>query len=113
MSESAQVTAPGAVTSMIVAVSTSPNRQNRSTCSRMSVPLVQKRKLRLVNRWRARRSPMAVRPPHDRQDGRYRKKYPEDICEPSWFWFWCHVSPPGHQTDVAIPDFRGAKRKDV
>src|SRR5215467_15422008 len=26
---------------MIVAVSTSPNRQNRSTCSRMSVPLVQ------------------------------------------------------------------------
>jgi hypothetical protein len=34
---SAQVTAPGAITSMIVAVSTRPNRQNRSTCSRMSV----------------------------------------------------------------------------
>jgi hypothetical protein len=34
---------------MIVAVSTRPNRQNRSRCSRMSVPLVQKRKLRAVN----------------------------------------------------------------
>ena len=34
----AQVTAPCAATSMIVAVSTRPNRQNRSTCSRMSVP---------------------------------------------------------------------------
>jgi len=50
MRATAQVTAPGAVTSIIVAVSTSPNRQNRSTRSRMSVPLVQKRKLRLVNR---------------------------------------------------------------
>src|SRR5262249_57905604 len=30
MRDSAQVTAPGAVTSMIVAVSTRPNRQNRS-----------------------------------------------------------------------------------
>jgi hypothetical protein len=39
MRASAQVTAPGAVTSMIVAVSTRPNRQNRSTCSRMSVPI--------------------------------------------------------------------------
>jgi hypothetical protein len=35
---------------MIVAVSTKPNRQNRSTCSRMSVPLVQKQKLGVVNR---------------------------------------------------------------
>jgi hypothetical protein len=39
---SAQVTAPGAATNMIVAVSTRPNRQNRSTCSRMSVASVQK-----------------------------------------------------------------------
>jgi hypothetical protein len=50
MRASAQVTAPGAATSIIVAVSTRPNRQNRSTCSRMSVPLVQKQKLGLVNR---------------------------------------------------------------
>ena len=50
MRAAAQVTAPGAVTSIIVAVSTRPNRQNRSTRSRMSVPLVQKRKLRLVKR---------------------------------------------------------------
>src|SRR5262249_11981143 len=50
MRDSAQVTAPGAIASMIVAVSTRPNRQNRSTCSRMSVPLVQKQKLRLVSR---------------------------------------------------------------
>jgi len=49
MRASAQVTAPGAITSMIVAVSTRPNRQNKSTCSRMSVPLVQKQKLRSVN----------------------------------------------------------------
>jgi len=40
MRASAQITAPGAMTSMIVAVSTRPNRQNRSTRSRMSVPLV-------------------------------------------------------------------------
>jgi hypothetical protein len=40
MRASAQVTAPGAVTSMIVAVSTRPNRENKSTCSRMSVSLV-------------------------------------------------------------------------
>jgi hypothetical protein len=32
-----------------VAMTTRPNRQNRSTCSRMSVPLVQKQKLRVVN----------------------------------------------------------------
>jgi len=38
MKASAQVTAPGAVTNRIVAVNTRPNRQNRSTCSRMSVP---------------------------------------------------------------------------
>jgi hypothetical protein len=50
MRDSAQVTAPGAITSMIVAVSTRPNRQIRSTCSRMPVPLVQKQKLRPVNR---------------------------------------------------------------
>src|SRR5262245_11765501 len=62
---SAQVTAPGAITSRIVAVSTRPNRQNRSACSRMSVPLVQNQKLRLVNRinWRVRRSHL---PRHDR-----------------------------------------------
>src|SRR5262245_53767461 len=45
MRASAQVTAPGAIASMITAVSTRPNRQNRSRCSRMSVPLVQKQKL--------------------------------------------------------------------
>jgi hypothetical protein len=50
MRASAQVTAPGAATSMIVAVTTRPNRQNRSTCSRMSGALVQKQKLGLVNR---------------------------------------------------------------
>src|SRR5262249_37733861 len=37
--DNAQVTAAGAVTSMIVAVSTRPNKQNRSTCSRMSPPI--------------------------------------------------------------------------
>jgi hypothetical protein len=50
MRASAQVTAPGAITSRIAAVSTRPNRQNRSTCSRMSVPLVQKQKLGVVPR---------------------------------------------------------------
>jgi hypothetical protein len=45
MRASAQVTAPGAVTSRVVAMSTRPNRQNRSTCSRMSVPSQQKQKL--------------------------------------------------------------------
>jgi hypothetical protein len=50
MRDSAQVTVPGAPTSMLAAVSTRPNRQNRSTCSRMSVPLVHKQKLGLVNR---------------------------------------------------------------
>src|SRR5215813_2660379 len=50
MRASAQVTAFGAATIMIVAVSTRPSRQNRSTRSGMSVPLVQKQKLRLVNR---------------------------------------------------------------
>jgi hypothetical protein len=34
MRDCAQVTAPGAIASMIVAVGTRPNRQNRSTCSR-------------------------------------------------------------------------------
>src|ERR1700746_817506 len=65
MRAKAQVTAPGAATSMIVAVSTRPNRQNRSRCSPMSVPLVQIQ--RLVNRFRRdRRSQIAVRPRHDR-----------------------------------------------
>jgi hypothetical protein len=35
MKESAQVTAPGAITSMIAAISTRPNKPNRSTCSRI------------------------------------------------------------------------------
>ena len=38
MSDSAQVTSPGAIKSMIAAMSTRPNRQNRSS-SRMSVPI--------------------------------------------------------------------------
>src|SRR5262249_34999375 len=78
---SVQVTALGAVTRVIVAVSTKPNRQNRSTCSRMSVPLVQKQKLRLVNRinWRARRSHL---PRHDRYDG---QRHRDGKYEPSWF----------------------------
>jgi hypothetical protein len=63
MRDGAQVTAPGAVTSTIVAVSTRPNRQNRSTCSRMSVPLVQNQMLRLVDRGRRDRcSQIAARP---------------------------------------------------
>jgi len=110
MSESAQVTAPGAITSMIVAMSTRPNRKNRSTCSRMSVPLVQKQKLGAVNRWQARLSKIAVR--HD-QEGRHRKNYPEDRRErpedrrePSWFWFRCHEPPPG-APDLMSSDFRG------
>src|SRR5262249_9181717 len=96
MRDSAQVTAPGAVTSMIVAVSTRPNRQNRSRCSRMSVPLVQNQMLRLVDRFgrRSRRSQIAAYPRQDRQDGH---RHPEDKYEPSWFWFWfrCHGTPPG------------------
>jgi len=48
MRDNAQVTSPGAINSMIAAVSTRPNRQNRSTCSRMSVPLVRNQMLRLV-----------------------------------------------------------------
>src|SRR5262245_4952229 len=50
MRDSAQVTSSGAINSMIAAMSTRPNRQNRSTCSRISVRLVQKQKLRMVNR---------------------------------------------------------------
>jgi hypothetical protein len=50
MRASAQVTVHGATTSMIMAVSTRPNRQNRSIRSRMSVLLVQKQKLRAVHR---------------------------------------------------------------
>ena len=98
MSDSAQVTAPGAVTSMIVAVSSRANRQNRSTCSRMSVPLVQNPMLRLVDRFgrRDRCSQIAARPRQDRLDGhRHRKNHPEDKCESSSFWFRCHVAPPG------------------
>jgi len=37
MRDSAQVTSSGAINSMIAAMSTRPNRQNRSTCSRISV----------------------------------------------------------------------------
>src|SRR5262249_58854438 len=44
MRPTAQVTALGSITSMIVAVSTRPNRQNRSTCSRMA-PLSTKAKV--------------------------------------------------------------------
>jgi len=39
MRDSAQVTSSGAINSMIAAMSTRPNRQNRSTCSRISVPI--------------------------------------------------------------------------
>ena len=39
MSDSAQVTSPGAINSMIAAMSTRPARQKRRTCSRMSVPI--------------------------------------------------------------------------
>src|SRR5215831_4962108 len=82
---SVQVTAPGAITSMIAAMSTRPNRQNRGTCSRMSEPLVQKQKLRLVNRINARRG---HRPRHDRYDG---QRHPDGKYEPSWFR--CHLFP--------------------
>ena len=37
MSDSAQVTSPGAINSMIAAMSTRPTRENRSTWSRMLV----------------------------------------------------------------------------
>src|SRR5262249_22895637 len=85
MRASVQVTAPGAITSMIAAMSTRPNRQNRGTCSRMSEPLVQKQKLRLVNRINARRG---HRPRHDRYDG---QRHPDGKYEPSWFR--CHLFP--------------------
>ena len=52
----------------------------------MSVPLVQKQKLRLVNRTNAR---LSHRPRRDR----YGQHHPDGKCEPSWFW--CHVPPPG------------------
>jgi hypothetical protein len=39
MRDSAQVTAPGAIISMITAVSTRPNKQKRTTCSRMPLPI--------------------------------------------------------------------------
>ena len=39
MRDSAQVTSSGAINSMIAAMSTRPNRQNRSTRLRMSVPI--------------------------------------------------------------------------
>src|SRR5262249_337616 len=39
MRDSAQVTSSGAINSMIAAMSTRPNRQNRSTCSRISVSI--------------------------------------------------------------------------
>jgi hypothetical protein len=90
MRASAQVTAPGAVTSMIVAVSTRPNRQNRSTCSRMSVPLVQNQMLSPVNhsarRSRPSRSALVVgRPRRDRYDDhRQRKNHREPKSETIW-----------------------------
>jgi hypothetical protein len=37
--DSAQVTDPGAIISTIAAVSSRPNKQNRSTCSRMPMPI--------------------------------------------------------------------------
>src|SRR5262245_59206753 len=119
MRASAQVTAPGATTSIIVAASTRPNRQNRSTCSRMSVPLVQKQKLGVVNRFsrRAGRSQMAVRPRHDHQDGRHedRRERPEGRSEPSWFWFRCPVpflTPvPLVPVLVLVLAYRGANRE--
>ena len=49
MRDSAQVTSSGAINSMIAAMSTRPNRQNRSTCSRISVPIAHMR-------WRANAS---------------------------------------------------------
>jgi hypothetical protein len=39
MKDSAQVTAPGAIISMITAVSTRPNKQKRTTCSCMPLPI--------------------------------------------------------------------------
>src|SRR5262249_45546809 len=36
MRDSAQVTSPGAINSMIAAMSTRPNRQNRSTCGKVA-----------------------------------------------------------------------------
>jgi hypothetical protein len=72
MRASAQVTAPGATASIITAVSTRPNRQNRSTCSRMSVPLVQKQKLGVVMAATAR-------------------TVPKTKCTPSWLR--CHLFP--------------------
>jgi len=82
MSASAQVTAPGAITSMIVAMNTKPNRQNKSTCSRMSLPLVQNQMLSPVDRFgrRNRRSQIPASPHEDRKD---RHRHPEDKYEPS------------------------------
>src|SRR5262249_21671693 len=97
MRASAQVTAPGAVTSKIVAVITRPNRQNKSTCSRMSVPLVQEHKLRLVNRILVVRS---HRPRHARKDG---QRHPDGKYEPSWFR--CHL--------IARADCQGRIGRDV
>jgi len=66
------------------AVSTRPNRQNRSTCSRMR--LVQKQKLRLVDR--IKRAWRSQCPRHGGQDGR---RHPGGKYEPSWFR--CHLFP--------------------
>jgi hypothetical protein len=98
MRASAQVTAPGAATNMIVAVSTRPNRQKRSTCSRMLTPLVQIQILGLVDRSRrldrlSRRARKGRPRRHRCDDHRHRKDRAEDKCEPSLFWFWCHVCP--------------------
>jgi len=82
MKASAQVTAPGAITSMIVAVSTRPNGQNRSIRSRMSALLVQNQMLSPVDRFgrRNRRSQIAASPHQDRQD---RHRHSKDKYEPS------------------------------
>src|SRR5437899_1103806 len=78
----------------------------------MSVPLVQKQKLGLVNRrnWLARRSRRAR---HDRQDGQC---HPDGKYEPSWFR--CHLFPSWLRALVPVPvlvpvcrTFRGANRE--
>jgi hypothetical protein len=106
MRASAQVTAPGAITSMIVAVSTRPNRQKRSTCSRMSAPLVQNRMLSPVDRFgqRSRRSQIAASPHQDRED---HHRHPEDKYEPASFGFDLGAMCPSWLLLVLVPVHRG------
>jgi hypothetical protein len=118
MRASAQVTAPGAITSMIVAVSTRPNGQNRSTRSRMSVPLVQNQMLSPVNhsarRSRPSRSALVVgRPRRDRYDDHRQRK---NHREPKSETIWCprHLFPswlPVPWGQYPRPSFRGANRE--